>query len=96
MNVMIVRYGRGLMKAIEERTFTIHFFTPRTSSLNFKLLNIQNAPTKIGERVLKSFTAVFISVDALRALTSMKIAVCCYSLWSPMSDASRQTLCKAL
>jgi hypothetical protein len=54
-------------------------------------------------------TAVFISVDALRALTSMKTAGCCDSRWSPMPDAScsqdstyravrasRQTLCKVL
>jgi hypothetical protein len=41
-------------------------------------------------------TAVFISVDAILALTPMKTAVCCDSLWSPMFDASRQPLCKLL
>jgi hypothetical protein len=35
-------------------------------------------------------------LGSLRALTPMKTAVCCYSRWSPMSDASRQTLCKVL
>jgi cation diffusion facilitator CzcD-associated flavoprotein CzcO len=43
-----------------------------------------------------TLTAAPDGLGSLRALTSMKTAVCCDSRWSPMFNASRQTLCKVL
>jgi predicted XRE-type DNA-binding protein len=80
--------GYELLRAIQDS----NNFTQQEMAEKLEINQSNYSRVLRGERP----TAVFISVDALRALTSMKTAVCCHSLWSPTFDASRQTLCKVL